>query len=475
MALRINTAHLVIKHTQRLFALNLMRRFSSTTNPNIKNEDYADVVISGGGMVGAAMACALGNNSALKDKRIILLEMGKDMGSYVLPEKYGNRTCALSPATVRLLSTFGAWQEIEAMRHHPVLRMQVWDSCSDSLITFNNEDMTDSLAYIVENDVILAAIMKALKAMKDRVEVRYETKAVSFSNISCENSTESRFPYVEMTLNDGSTLKTKLLVGADGMNSSIRKAAKFHTVKRDYDQSAVVATLMLGDTISNDTAWQRFLPTGPIALLPMSNTLSSLVWTTTHENAKHLLQIPSDSFVDAINDALWHEREKNALTGQVLGVFKNLLQNVLPGTDSARQLPPTVIDVQEGSRAAFPLSLIHSSQYVRPRVALIGDAGHRLHPLAGQGVNLGFGDVENLNEVLTKAAHNGADLGSLTHLLQFETERQRHIVPVMLTIDALQRLYSTEFTPLVLARSLGLHAVHSIPIVKKFIIDRASV
>ncbi|CAL1529407.1 unnamed protein product [Lymnaea stagnalis] len=468
MALRTTFTSKYLKLITRRFIFNELSKkafFSASTSKNSDGE-YADVVISGGGMVGAAMACALANNKVLKNKRIILLEVGRDTGDYVLPEKYSNRTCALSPSTVRLLSSFGAWQEIEAMRCHSVSRMQVWESCADSMITFNNQDMSESLAYIVENDVILAAIMRSLKRMSDKVEVRYKTRATAFSNIDGKDPSEVKLPYVGLTLNDGTVLKAKLLIGADGMNSVVRKEAGFHTIKRDYGQSAVVATLILGDTTSNDTAWQRFLPTGPIALLPMSNTLSSLVWTTTPENAKHLLQIPDDSFVDAVNDALWHEREKNALAGQVLDFFKNVFHTIFPGSESSRQLPPTVMNIEEGSRASFPLSLIHSSQYVKPRVALIGDAGHRLHPLAGQGVNLGFGDVQCLNEILTKSVQNGADLGSLTHLLEYETERQRHNVPVMLTIDALQRLYSTDVTPLVMLRSLGLHTVHSIPLLK---------
>ncbi|KAK3780653.1 hypothetical protein RRG08_028101 [Elysia crispata] len=446
------------------------------TSGAAKNGDFADIVISGGGMVGAAMACALANNSCLQDKRIILLEAGKDTGEFVVPDQFSNRTCALNPATVRLLSSFGSWQEIEGMRCFSALRMQVWESCADSMITFNNSDMSEPLAYIVENDVILAAIMRALKNVKNQVEIRYETNATAFNLPGRGDSEEAKMPYVKLNLNDGSVLKTKLLIGADGTNSAVRKASGFHTINRHYDQSAVVATLMLGEGLSNTTAWQRFLPTGPIALLPISDTMSSLVWSTTKEHAKNLQELSPESFVDAVNDALWHEREKNEIAGKLLDGFKNVLNNIVPAdSDGVRQLPPTVIDVVDKSRASFPLALTHASQYVRPRVALIGDAAHRIHPLAGQGVNLGFSDVACLNDMLTKAVSSGADPGALTHLLQYETERQRQNVPVMLTIDGLQRLYGTEFTPVVVARSLGLHAVHSLPFLKKFIMERASV
>ncbi|BFZ06958.1 hypothetical protein BsWGS_09997 [Bradybaena similaris] len=476
MALRL-TSKVLEKRFCRLCRSGIVKTAAySTAVDHSQDVEYSDIVISGGGMVGAAMACALAKNKFLRDKKIVLLESQRDHGDFVLPDKYSNRTCALSPATIRLLDSFGAWQEIQAMRCHPVLRMQVWESCSDSVITFSNPDMTESLAHIVENDVILGGIMKALKAMKNGVDVRYDTKAVSFRIPEGQDPPEQKQPFVEITLNDKKVLRTKLLIGADGMNSEVRKAAKFHTVRREYGQSAVVATLVLADGPANNTAWQRFLPKGPIAFLPLNDKLSSLVWTTTPENAKHLLQVPRESFVDAVNDAVWNDRDKNSFADQVLNLYKNILHTVLPGDSNAvRQLPPTVMDVQEGSRAAFPLTLIHSSHYVKPRVALIGDAGHRLHPLAGQGVNLGFGDAQCLSDILGRAAHNGSDLGSLPHLLQYETERQRHNVPVMVAIDGLQRLYCNHFTPLVVLRNLGLHTVQSLPFLKKVIIEQASV
>ncbi|GFN83093.1 ubiquinone biosynthesis monooxygenase coq6, mitochondrial [Plakobranchus ocellatus] len=461
--------------SQSILSSLLKGKYSFYSTASLQDGDFADIVISGGGMVGAGMACALANNALLRDKKIVLLEAGKDSGDFTVPDQFSNRTCALNPSTVRLLSSFGAWSEIEGMRCFPVLRMQVWESCADAMITFNNPDMSEPLAYVVENDIILASIMCALKNVKDQVEIRYESKAVEFNLPGTDKSEEAKLPFVKLTLNDGSVLKTKFLIGADGMNSAVRNASGFHTLKRQYGQSGVVATLMLGEGLSNTTAWQRFLPTGPIALLPISDTMSSLVWSTTPEHARNLQELSNESFVDAVNDALWHEREKNEVAGKLLNGFKSVLNNILPAdTEGMRQLPPTVIDVVEKSRAAFPLTLIHSSQYVRPRIALIGDAAHRIHPLAGQGVNLGFSDVACLNDTLTKAVSCGADPGALTHLLQYETERQRQNIPVMLTIDGLQRLYGTEFTPVVIARSLGLHAVHSMPFLKKMIMERAS-
>ncbi|XP_050404132.1 ubiquinone biosynthesis monooxygenase COQ6, mitochondrial [Patella vulgata] len=451
---------------------NIIHRYISSTSSVPRD---VDIVISGGGMVGAAMACALAHNEMFEKKKIILLEAAPDRGKYILPENYTNRTCALSPATVRLLESFGAWNEIKEMRYQPVKRMQVWDACSDALITFNNEDLNDDLAYIVENDVILAAIMNRLNAAGDNVEIHYSTSATSYKfpgEIDDEGNKES---WLTVNLSNGQSLRTDLLIGADGFRSSIREKSNFHTMNLDYKQMAVVATLHLSESVENTVAWQRFLKTGPIALLPLSANLSSLVWSTTPENAKNLLNIPEDSFVDAVKDAFWNDNDKDPLTGRILESFSSILQNLLPVSAVSKQLPPTVIGVEEKSRAAFPLSLTHSSNYVKPRIALIGDAAHRIHPLAGQGVNLGFGDVSCLNEILTKAVGLGSDPGSLKHLLEYETRRQRHVIPVMATIDGLQRLYTTNFSPLVLIRSLGLHTTNSLHFIKNRIIRQASV
>lgn len=439
------------------------------------NEERVDIVISGGGMVGTTLACALGKEEFLKHKKIVLLESAPEK-KYVLPETFSNRTCALSPATVKLFDGLGIWDEILKMRCQPVKGMQVWDSCSDSMITFNNEDLNDNLAYIVENDVIQEAVKKCLPS-SDTLTIRYKTTAKSYTipGITPGYKELDQNCWVTVELVDGSKIKTKLLVGADGMNSAVRKACDFHILKSDYGQSAVVATLKLNGDIENTVAWQRFLPTGPIAMLPLSNTDSNLIWTTTKEHAEELKQMPEDSFVDSVNDAFWHDRDKNSIAISAGGILDSVLKNILPGGAShSKQLPPTVIGIAANTRASFPLGLVHSSSYACSRVALIGDAAHRIHPLAGQGVNLGFGDVTCLRDMLVEAVKNGSDLGSLTYLAEYETLRQRAVLPVVGVIDGLQRLYSTSFPPVVLLRSLGLQTVNSLHFLKDFIIKQAS-
>lgn len=239
-----------------------------------------------------------------------------------------------------------------------------------------------------------------------------------------------------------------------------------------YKQMGVVATLEVNaeEAAGNTVAWQRFLPSGPVALLPLTDNLSSLVWSTSVEHAKELLRMEPEAFIDALNEAYIKTYKSNTLVANVMktveGVFalnKNKIQ----------QLPPRVLKLQEGSRAAFPLGFGHASSYVCGGAALIGDAAHRVHPLAGQGVNLGFGDVLTLTDVLAEAVYNGSSLDNLQYLLKYEQQSLKANVPILVGVHALQNLYCTEFPPFVLARSLGLKITNLTPPLKQFFMNKA--
>ncbi|XP_064514788.1 ubiquinone biosynthesis monooxygenase COQ6, mitochondrial isoform X2 [Pseudopipra pipra] len=346
-----------------------------------------DVVVSGGGMVGSAMAAALGHDIHFHDKKIALLEAGPRKEYDHMPDSYSNRVSSISPGSATLLSSFGAWDHVCSLRLKPFRRMQI---------------------------------------------------------------------------------------GADGHNSVVRKEAEIKNIEHQYDQSAVVATLHLSEATDNNVAWQRFLPTGPIALLPLSDTASSLVWSTSHEHASELLAMDEESFVDSINSAFWSNINHSDFIDTAGAMFRSAISLLKPSGTAVRQLPPSVAKVDPESRAMFPLGMGHATEYVQHRVALIGDAAHRVHPLAGQGVNLGFGDIACLAHHLSAAAFNGSDLGSLKHLLKFETERQRHNVSLIAATDLLKRLYSTRLAPLVLLRTWGLQATNALPPVKEQIMAFAS-
>uniref|UniRef100_A0A8C1HNG3 Ubiquinone biosynthesis monooxygenase COQ6, mitochondrial n=1 Tax=Cyprinus carpio carpio TaxID=630221 RepID=A0A8C1HNG3_CYPCA len=450
----------IVRRCVALRALNgaqaVRRGFASTERDeksSTSENELFDIIISGGGMVGTAMACSLGLDPNLAGKKILLLEAGHKKEMDKVPETYSTRVSSISPGSAALLSGLGAWDHIVNMRCKPYNKIQVWDACSDALITFDKENLQDKMAYIVENDVIVAALTKQLQTLSDHVEVQYRTKVVKYTWPHPYHVSES-IPWVQVTLANGKTLHTKLLIGADGPNSMVRREAGIPTVKWNYNQSAVVAVLHLSE---------------------LSDTESSLVWSTSHQHAEELLQLDEESFVDAINSAFWSNENHSELVETAGSLFRTALSVLMPDSGSARQLPPSVAGIGPKSRVVFPLGMGHATEYIRHRVAIIGDAAHRVHPLAGQGANLGFGDVAYLTKVLSQAAFNGKDLGkSMQHLLEFETERQRHNLPMMAAVDLMKRLYSTNAAPLVLLRTFGLQATNALPPFKEQIMAYAS-
>ncbi|VDM56767.1 unnamed protein product [Angiostrongylus costaricensis] len=364
---------------------------------------YFDVVVVGGGLVGNAMACIIGQNPQLSSKRVLLLEGGKvNSLPSIPPEHYSNQ--------------LGVWKRIKSYRAKKVNKLRVIDNCSKAELEFDRPSKDQEIAYIVENNAIIGALYDKIKQSCSSVEVR-----------------------------TGVTVKN--CIGADGGRSTVRQALNANYTAYNYDQSGVVATLVVEAADDNDIAWQRFFRAGPIAYLPLAKNLSSLVWCTSAEEAERLLSLAKDEFfteedqIDCVNKTLF-AFSKIPLVAKKLGPTPQ---------------PPHVIALQGDTRAAFPLGL---------RCALIGDAAHRTHPLGGQGVNLGWNDVAVLNRILARAALDGADLGALTYLRDYDTQAQRHNIPVMVSCDWLNRLYRTNAAPIVMLRSLGLAAFHRLTPVK---------
>ncbi|KAI8514943.1 putative ubiquinone biosynthesis monooxygenase [Branchiostoma belcheri] len=437
------------------------------------SQDFYDIIVTGGGMVGAAMALALGSDPCLMGRRILMLDGGPRRVLTQVPDRFSSRVCSLTPGTVQLLQDIGAWDHINKMRVRPYKRMQVWDACSDAMITFDRDDLNEDIAHIVENDVILSGLMQQLDAMRGLVDVMFDTRVKGYKLPSKAADGEDS-PWARVILEDGRVLDTRLLIGADGPKSLLRQTANIRQLSWSYSQAGVVATLKLSEPTVNNVAWQRFLPTGPIAMLPLSETHSNLVWSTTTEDAESLLQMQAEEFVEAVNSAFWQDYKREAAVDSAVQTVQSILSTISPGGTSARQLPPSVSDVDEDSRAMFPLGLGHATQYVKHRMAIIGDAAHRVHPMAGQGVNLGFGDVSCLRQVVSEAEATGEDIGSVDRLLEFETKRQQAVIPMMAAIEGLHRLYSSDNPALVLLRSVGLQFTNAIKPLKNEIMGFAS-
>lgn len=411
-----------------------------------------DIIVVGGGLIGATLACVLGKNNRLSDKRILLLE-GSKKKEWKLPQHYSNRVSSLNQATCNLLNDIGVWSHIQSTRYGIVKEMQIWESNSEAVINFKGDYLDENLAYIVENDITLNSVYKELQNVEN-VEVLHEAL---LDDLKLSSGIENH----KLTLKNGSTFSTKLLLGCDGYSSQVRQKMGVLYISHSYQQMGVVATLELEEQCDNSIAWQKFLPTGPMALLPLDNKTSSLVWTTTPSHAKKLMSLTKKQFVDELNENLWSNKKRNVVVERSSRAFDQLLRTLNCPSIKDSQLPPKIVKCQEGSRGSFPLGFGHATSYVQKGVALVGDAAHRVHPLAGQGANLGFGDIACLNTVLGETAYAGSDLGDLSYLKDYETERQRHNVPTMLAIDGLYRLYGTEFPPVVLLRSLGLQAVNA--------------
>ncbi|MEW5305132.1 MAG: hypothetical protein WDW36_007693 [Sanguina aurantia] len=274
----------------------------------------------------------------------------------------------------------------------------------------------------------------------------------------------------------GRVLRARLVVGADGANSRLRGMAGLRTLDRDYHQRGVVATVRLEEP--SPTAWQRFLPTGPLALLPVRDGYSNVVWSTTPQMAAQLSAMTPSRFADAVNAALNDPSDPASSIpfrgAGLLEPLRAMLQHPMTGSldslfglgsgydgRSEFQPPPRVLGWEGAPPRSFPLVARQSGRYVRQRFALVGDAAHSIHPMAGQGVNLGFADVECLAAALVMATKTGADIGDERVLQElYQDPRQAANLSMAATLDTLQRVFRVEGSPFALLRSLGMGALN---------------
>ncbi len=385
-----------------------------------------DVVVAGGGMVGAALACALGGTAL----RVAVLE-GQVLETLRPGPEPDLRVVALTRASQRILAAVGAWEGIADWRVSPFREMRVWDAAGSGAIHFDAAAIGEPLlGWIVENRVIQHALLRRLEAFSNIDVLCPATLALASVHQEA----------VHLQLEDGTGLSARLLVGADGAGSRVRHLAGIGTSGWGYDQRAVVATVRT-ESAHGETAWQRFLPTGPLAFLPLHDGRCSIVWSTTPEQAEHLLGLEPDAFARELGEALdWR-------LGRV---------------------------VEVGQRGAFPLRLQHARAYTRPRIALIGDAAHVVHPLAGQGVNLGLLDAACLAEVLTDATVAGTDPGSYRVVRRYERWRKGDNLPMMAVLDGFKRLFGSELAPVRLVRNLGLGLTDTLGPVKNLLARHAA-
>ncbi|HEX7013016.1 MAG TPA: UbiH/UbiF/VisC/COQ6 family ubiquinone biosynthesis hydroxylase [Steroidobacteraceae bacterium] len=395
-----------------------------------------DVLIIGGGMVGACVAALAASNSAFAELRIGILEPRPPAAPPPDdPSDIDLRVSALSRASQAILDSVGAWSLIPPTSLSPYEDMIVWDAAGKprgpGSIHFSASRTSEpDLGHIVENRRVLWALYES-PALRRVTVLRAQLRGLSLEN-----------GQAFVTLEDGRTISAALVIGSDGADSKSRKLAGLETIGWKYDQCAVV-THVRTEYPHARTAWQRFLPDGPIAFLPLADGRSSIVWTTRPEHAQHLLDCTPEQAAREIESAI----------DGVLGT----------------------VELAAG-RAQFPLRLIHAKRYCKERFVLVGDAAHAVHPLAGQGVNLGFLDCAALIEVLAEelAGGRGADaLAELRALRRYERWRKSENTIALGLVDGLNRLFSTPDGWLGWVRRTGLSAVNASTLAKGFLMGRA--
>ena len=384
-----------------------------------------DIAVVGGGMVGAAAALALrraGFSTALLEARA--------PSPWLAQDEVDLRVVGLAPSSIALLNELDVWTSIRDARACPYTHMHVWDAQSGAAIDFNAADEgRDLLGYIVENNLVQWALWQSLEAAG--VQRLCPATVKDF---------EVRTDRVVLDLADGESLSVRLLVAADGAGSPLRQRAGIGTRGRDYGQRAIVAHVST-ERGHAGTAWQRFLPTGPLALLPLADGRSSLVWSLPEAEARR---------VQALDDAAF-------LTE--LGIASDFRLGRITATTA---------------RAAFPLKLQLADAYEADRLVLLGDAAHAVHPLAGQGVNLGLRDVAELRDTLIAARDQGRDIAA-AHILRRYARRRRSADTLdAYGFDALARIYAWQSMPLVATRALGVHLLDRLSPLKRRIAAHAA-
>lgn len=401
-----------------------------------------DVVVAGGGMVGSMLAALLARHSQLK---VAVVEQSKPepfaKGS---DPDYDIRVSALSIATQRMFEGVNAWSGVIERRACPYRQMLVWDGEESGKTHFRAEEIgADALGHIVENRVVQLALLDCLDA----------TDTVDYlcpSHISHWCSHEN---HLELTLGSGSssgainttdvatdrTVTTKLLVGADGARSATRQMAGINMSSDAYEHHALVATV--GTTLpQQDITWQRFRPTGPEALLPLCGSQASMVW---YHSADEIARLKSLSDSEFMNE------------------MQSCFPERLGGLQSIQQ------------RGSFPIVKAHAESYIADRVVLIGDAAHTVHPLAGQGVNLGMLDAASLAELIVDAATAGNDIGARRLLRRYERWRRGDNAMMISILDGFYHAFKPQPAPIRKVRSSALTLADSAGPLKRFVMRYA--
>ena len=361
-----------------------------------------DIVIAGAGMIGLTVATLLARSAHRARFSVTVLDAAK-APSWDIADDVGLRVSAISLGTAEILQAVGAWDSIEAARISPYQSMRVWDARAavegPETLCFDAADFAvPELGFIVENALIRQSLLD--RARDSDVNIRFEA-GIDRLEASAEGSA------ITVVLEDGTSLAPDLLIAADGASSRIRRSAGIPARAWQYPQSALV-THVRPERDHRHTAWQRFLRNGPLALLPLADGRVSIVWSTTPQQVSDAVAATDDALGEMLTEA----------SDGVLGALRT-----------------------EGPRGSFPLRAQHAVRYVEAGLALVGDAAHSVHPLAGQGANLGFADAQALVNALCQALECDEYPGDLPTLRAYERERKAANGTMLRFVDSINRLF----------------------------------
>jgi 2-octaprenylphenol hydroxylase len=371
-----------------------------------------EVIIVGGGLVGATAACALAQGGV----QVALLDMSAPPRQWPV-DSVDLRVSALTKASENILQTLGVWPGMLERGISPYKDMRVWDAKADGELHFDCADtIFNELGHIVENRVTVAALW-------DKLETLPTVTCVTDAKVSHLSLLPNGR---RLLLADGRQLDADLVIAADGRDSSLRAMAGIEVTGWPYKQDGLVATISTENS-HQMTAWQRFLDEGPLAFLPLRNGQCSIVWTLSPETAQSYLQLSDQDFLQKLEQAS-------------AGILGGMLAT--------------------SARAAFPLRFQYANQYTESQFALIGDAAHAMHPLAGQGANAGLLDAAALAELVIKTKRAGRPLASKKYLRQYERWRKGDNLLMMTSMDAINKTFATHALPWVSLRSTGMNLIN---------------
>lgn len=390
-----------------------------------------DVLIVGAGMVGASLACALGdrNNKANSNLKVGIVEARADL----LQGQFGadGRASAVALGSTYIWRDIGVWDAMVRRGVTPMDCIQVSDGNYPNKVQLRRHDVgKEALGYIVENKVTQASLWEFIRACSN-IEPICPAKITAIQQLEIEHCMT-----VQVSSEAGEQhLKTKLLVAADGGRSLVRSLAKIPITERAYEQTCIVVTVK-PEYPHNNTAYERFQSSGPFAILPLPGDRCSIVWTATREEAPRLLALDDEEFIQELSQKF----------GTHLGKL--------------------TLETRKAERGSYVPRWMHAETYVQPRLALVGDAAHTTHPVAGQGMNLGIRDVGALAEVLLAAHRQGKDIGAIAVLQQYQAWRRWDNLGVILLTDITNRAFSNHLMLLQWLRRLGLAIVALLPFKK---------